>query len=153
MIKRQAIHTGTITTVEEKVLKKGKNVLYLILKPKNIEDQIIEDINEEMEKRFKNCIEKIIPKIKNVEFDDNENSLKYIMISGLIKVLNEMLKEIKMTLSYNDQMLIEKEIKLDENHEKREIFPNYNNSNKNLKNNEIYLFIAITSIIKVASFS
>ena len=75
MIKRQAIHTGTITTVEEKVLKKGKNVLYLILKPKNIEDQIIEDINEEMEKRFKNCIEKIIPKIKNVEFDDNENSL------------------------------------------------------------------------------
>ena len=43
-----------------------------------------------------------------------------------------------MTLSYNDQMLIEKEIKLDENHEKREIFPNYNNSNKNLKNNEIY---------------
>lgn len=138
MIKRQAIHTGTITTVEEKVLKKGKNVLYLILKPKNIEDQIIEDINEEMEKRFKNCIEKIIPKIKNVEFDDNENSLKYIMISGLIKVLNEMLKEIKMTLSYNDQMLIEKEIKLDENHEKREIFPNYNNSNKNLKNNEIY---------------
>ena len=138
MIKRQAIHTGTITTVEEKVLKKGKNVLYLILKPKNIEYQIIEDINEEMEKRFKNCIEKIIPKIKNVEFDDNENSLKYIMISGLIKVLNEMLKEIKMTLSYNDQMLIEKEIKLDENHEKREIFPNYNNSNKNLKNNEIY---------------
>lgn len=138
MINRQAIHTGTITTVEEKVLKKGKNVLYLILKPKNIEDQIIEDINEEMEKRFKNCIEKIIPKIKNVEFDDNENSLKYIMISGLIKVLNEMLKEIKMTLSYNDQMLIEKEIKLDENHEKREIFPNYNNSNKNLKNNEIY---------------
>ena len=138
MIKRQAIHTGTITTVEEKVLKKGKNVLYLILKPKNIEDQIIEDINEEMEKRFKNCIEKIIHKIKNVEFDDNENSLKYIMISGLIKVLNEMLKEIKMTLSYNDQMLIEKEIKLDENHEKREIFPNYNNSNKNLKNNEIY---------------
>ena len=135
MIKRQAIHTGTITTVEEKVLKKGKNVLYLILKPKNIEDQIIEDINEEMEKRFKNCIEKIIPKIKNVEFDDNENSLKYIMISGLIKVLNEMLKEIKMTLSYNDQMLIEKEIKLDENHEKREIFPNYNNSNTNLKNN------------------
>ena len=138
MINRQAIHTGTITTVEEKVLKKGKNVLYLILKPKNIEDQIIEDITEEMEKRFKNCIEKIIPKIKNVEFDDNENSLKYIMISGLIKVLNEMLKEIKMTLSYNDQMLIEKEIKLDENHEKREIFPNYNNSNKNLKNNEIY---------------
>lgn len=122
MIKRQAIHTGTITTVEEKVLKKGKNVLYLILKPKNIEDQIIEDINEEMEKRFKNCIEKIIPKIKNVEFDDNENSLKYIMISGLIKVLNEMLKEIKMTLSYNDQMLIEKEIKLDENHEKGKYF-------------------------------
>lgn len=138
MINHQANQTRTITIVEEKVLRKGKNVLYLILKPRNFEEEIIENINEEIEIRFKNYIEKLIPKIINIKFDDNENSLKYIMASGLVKILKEMLKEIKLTLSPNDKMIIEREIELDKNQEKKEIFPNYDNLNKNHSNNKIY---------------
>ena len=138
MRKNQANQIGTITMVQEKVLNKGKNTLYLILKPKNFEEQIIDDINEEVENRFKDYIKKMAPKLLNSEFDDNENCLKYIMLRGYIKILNQMLKEIRLTLSPKDKMIIDKELESDKNQNKKEIFPNNSNKNNNNSNYNIY---------------
>ena len=60
----------TITIVQEKVLNKGKNSLSYT-ETKKFREQIIDDIDEEVEKRFKDYIKKMTPKLLNSEFDDH----------------------------------------------------------------------------------
>ena len=95
----------TTTTLENKVLKKGKKALYLVLKKKSFPDTIIDSLEVEIEQRFNNFLKKIAPKLNNIQLENEEDGLKYLLIKGLINILNEMLQERKITLSENDKKI------------------------------------------------
>ena len=52
-------HSKTITVVEEKVSKKAKNTLYLVLKKRGFEEEVIEKMNTELERRFLGVLKRI----------------------------------------------------------------------------------------------
>lgn len=52
-------HSKTITVVEEKVSKKAKNTLYLVLKKRGFEEEVIEKMNTELERRFLEVLKRI----------------------------------------------------------------------------------------------
>lgn len=99
-------HTQTITEYEKKVLKKGKKALYLVLRQKTFSDKIIDELEIEIERKFKNFLMDIAPKLKNIKLEDKENGLKYILIKGLINILNQMLNERMIILSDNDRNIV-----------------------------------------------
>lgn len=45
-------------------------------------------------------------KLKSIKLGDKENSLKYILIKGLINILNKMLNERMIILSDNDRNIV-----------------------------------------------
>ena len=93
------------TVIENKVLKKGKKALYLVLKKKSFADEIIESLQDEIEERFNKFLCQIAPKLNNIKLDNEEDSLKYLLIKGLIKILNDMLKERRINLTEKDKMI------------------------------------------------
>jgi len=132
--------TSTITDYEKKILKKGKNALYLVLRQKTFPDQIIDELKIEVEKRFKNFLMNIAPKLNNIKLENKENGLKYILIKGLINILNQMFNERMITLSDKDRNIV-KEIfdeKGDEQFEDKKVDSpamEYGNHNFNINPN------------------
>ena len=98
--------SNIITQYESKVAKKGKKILYLVLKKKNFAEEIISSLQSEVERRFKKFLNDIAKDLENVTLEDEENGLKYIMLKGMINILNEMLKERMVILSEKDKSII-----------------------------------------------
>ena len=86
---------------------KGRKVLYLVLKKKSFEKEIIEKIEKELEVKLKDFLKDIEPKIRNVEFEDPENSLKVIFLEGLINILQELLQKSIGKLSKDDKKILD----------------------------------------------
>ena len=98
--------SSTVTQYENKVTKKAKKVLYLVLKKQNFADEIINSLQIEVEKRFKKFLNDIAGDLEKIKFEDEENSLKYIILKGMINILNQMLKERMILLSDKDKQLV-----------------------------------------------
>ena len=131
----------SITQYENKAIKKAKNALYLVLKKKTFADEIITSLQNEVEQRFKRFINDIAKDLENIQLEDEETGLKYIIIKGIINILNRMLQERMVTLSDKDKQLIndifEKENESTEDlkvEPKSGIYPNYKESPNKGKN-------------------
>ena len=96
-------YSQTVTCVEEKFIKKTHEKLYLVLKKKGSAEQIIEKISEESEKRLKEFLMKILPKLNEMHFDNPEEALETLMLKQMIKILDDMYKERLLILSEKDK--------------------------------------------------
>jgi hypothetical protein len=133
--------THSITQYENKAIKKAKNALYLVLKKKTFADEIITSLQNEVEQRFKRFINDIAKDLENIQLEDEETGLKYIILKGIINILNKMLQERMVTLSDKDKQLIndifEKENESTEDlkvEPKYGVYPNYGESPNKGKN-------------------
>jgi hypothetical protein len=106
---------NTFTTVVNEAANKGKKVLYLVLKRKTNERRIIEDLEKELDIKMQMFLENIQEKIINAKFDNKERALKYILLKGLINILEKMIVENMGKLSDEDKKLIEDIMKEDNN--------------------------------------
>ena len=95
-----------IQEVEKHAIQKGRNILYLVLKKKTKDTKFIEDLEDEIEKRMGNFINKMSNKLLNTKFDNPEESLKYILLKALSIILEELLKELEFQLSPHDKELL-----------------------------------------------
>lgn len=96
-------HSKTITVVEEKVSKKAKNTLYLVLKKRGFEEEVIEKMNTELERRFLEVLKRITPRLSEMHFDNPEEALEYILLKEIIKILDDFIKENMLNLNEDDK--------------------------------------------------
>ena len=114
-------YSQTLTCVEEKFIKKTHEKLYLVLKKKGLAEQIIEKIGEESEKRLKDFLMKILPKLNEMSFDNPEEALETLILKQMVKILDDMFKERLLLLSENDKKLLFENLeKKDDVEEKKE---------------------------------
>jgi len=121
-MKRASI-SQTITEVEIKVTKKTRNKLYLVLREKGMIQRVIDEINDEAEKRFINSINILIPKLNEMHFDNPEEILTCLFLKKMIEILDQMLKEKILLLNDKDKNLLFETIEKGEE-EKKESFDN-----------------------------
>ena len=93
----------TATCVEEKVIKKTNEKLYLVLKKKGLPEQIIDEINAESQNRLEDYLLQILPKLKNMYFDNPEEALECLILKQMIIILDNMFKERLPFLSERDK--------------------------------------------------
>jgi hypothetical protein len=99
-------NANTITQVYNNYSKKTKNVLYLVLQKKSLEQKVIDDLEKELETKMLNFLKKIEPKLQNTNFENPEASIKLVLLKGFIKILEKMIKDKFGQLSEHDQNLI-----------------------------------------------
>lgn len=121
-MKRASI-SQTITEVEIKVTKKARNKLYLVLREKGMIQRVIDEINDEAEKRFINSINILLPKLNEMHFDNPEEILTCLFLKKMIEILDQMLKEKILLLNDKDKNLLFETIEKGEE-EKKESFDN-----------------------------
>ena len=103
--------TMTITTQEvyeksEKIKNDGKKKLYLVLKQrKSFAQEIIDEIQMEINKRFAMFIKSRIGKLMQAKPDNPDLFLKYFLVKAYIKILTEIFDEYKMKLSEKDKKI------------------------------------------------
>ena len=103
--------TMTITTQEvyeksEKIKNDGKKKLYLVLKQrKSFAQEIIDEIQMEINKRFAMFIKSRIGKLMQAKPDNPDLFLKYFLVKAYIKILTEIFDEYKMKLSEKDKII------------------------------------------------
>ena len=99
-------NTQTITVLEENIIKKSRNTLHLVLRQRGFADDIIDSINNEVEKRLQQYLNKIASKMDSMNFDNPEESIKCLLLKKIIEILEEMSKEKIANLSEEDKKLI-----------------------------------------------
>lgn len=99
-------NSRTITLLEQNIIPTTKTRLYLVLRQKGFQDQIIENVKEEVEKRLSKRMNDLIPKLENIQFDDPVESLKYIILKEVINILDELSKEKMIKLNEKDKEII-----------------------------------------------
>lgn len=125
---RHIMFNKTITTVFDNCINKGKKVLYLVLKKKTNEQRIIEELEKELDIKMQMFLDKIFEKLKTVQFDNKERSYKYILLKGLINILEKMIEENMGKLTEEDKQLIQEIMNEDKDPK--------NNPEKESKNNK-----------------
>ena len=135
----------TITKLIDITQEKAKKVFYIVLKKKPLHKKIIEEIESKLENKMIELFIKIEPKLKQAKFENEEKSLKYIILKGLILNLQKELEENKINLTEKDKNTIN-ELFNDDNdiyeNKIKEDESEYNlmeNENNNEKNNESWL--------------
>lgn len=106
MNKNRGSSSQTITSVEEKVLQKTQKTLYLVLKKKGLEEEVIEKINNECEARCIEYLKKIYPKLNQMHFDNPEEALEYLLVKQMMNILDDMFKERIVNLKEADKKLV-----------------------------------------------
>jgi hypothetical protein len=107
-----------ITTLYHKYIEKKKKVIYLILKKKPFQKEIIDQLESQLEFKMNEFFDKIIDKIKETKFDNIEQSLKYILLKGLVLILEKELNKNKIDLSEGEKNTL-KEIMENDIHENK----------------------------------
>ena len=135
----------TITKLIDITQEKAKKVFYIVLKKKPLHKKIIEEIESKLENKMIELFIKIEPKLKQAKFENEEKSLKYIILKGLILNLQKELEENKINLTEKDKNTINElfnddndiyENKIKEDESEHNLMENENN---NEKNNESWL--------------
>ena len=126
--------TQIVTKLFDKTQGKVKKVIYIVLKKKPLHKEIIEEIESKLEYKMSELFLKFEPKLKQAKFENIEQSLKYIILKGLILNLQKELEENKINLSEKDKNTINELY----NHD-NDIYENHINEDEseNENNNEI----------------
>lgn len=101
-------YTSTNTQIITYAKQKAKQSLYLVLKKKSFGAQLVEEINEEVERRLTKFIEKLIKEIKEWQCEDPDKLLKYTILKAIIKILDNIMKENFIQMTENDKIAVEK---------------------------------------------
>ncbi len=96
--------TYTLTSIVEYAKEKAKKALYLVLVKKPLSVKSLEKVNKEIELKLTKFLEKIIPKLNEINPKDKEKFLKYMMIKATLNILDKIMKENYMNLSENDKI-------------------------------------------------
>lgn len=123
-----------ITQVTYETINKGKQTLHLVLKQKPFTAEVIEEIEKDIEIRMAQFIQTISLKLENMNFENPEQSLKVIILRGLINVLKELIQEHKIPLTESDIKTLNEIMAKEEADIKAE---NNNNLNQNININQI----------------
>lgn len=91
-------------TVTE-VINKGKQAINIVLQQKPIHIEIYDNLENEVEKRFKNFVDRKLPLLKEIKPQNPEIFYECFLIRSMIEVLKQMLEERKVMLSENDKNL------------------------------------------------
>lgn len=103
---KKSTTSQTQTVFEEKITKKTKNNLYLVLKKKGIAEKIIDEINTEMEKRFVEFFKKKSAELNEMKFNNPEKALECLLLNEMVIILGNLFKEILPSLSEKDKKTI-----------------------------------------------
>jgi len=138
------------------LISKTRNVLFIVLKKKDWAQELIEQVNKDMEIRYQNFIQQILPYLENPKLKNNINAIKCIMLKGVINILNKMMEERLSILSDTDKNLINEAFstqniieqgKNEENNntikEKTEINQKEHNNNDNIQKETYFPFFSI----------
>jgi hypothetical protein len=121
--------TQSLTQVCTDVIKKGKNTLYLILRPKPLPEKIIDDLKEEVEKRFLAFINSKRDLLESINPENPEKFYECFFLKAMINVLEKMLEEKKISLSERDKNTL-KELFEKESQKKDDLEEDKSNHNK-----------------------
>lgn len=111
-----------ITTLCHKFMENGKKVYYLVLKKKSFQKEIIEQLESRLESKMNEFWDKIIDKFKEKKIENVEQSLKYILLKGLVLILEKELKNNQIDLSEEEKNTLKEIMENDEDndiHEKK----------------------------------
>lgn len=104
--------TQTCTSTNTKILtyakKKAKQSLYLVLKKKSFATEVIEELNEEVEKRLTNFIQRLVKNLEERQCGDPETLLKYTILKAIVKTLDNIMKENYIQMTENDKIAVER---------------------------------------------
>lgn len=131
--KKEMRRSDIITQVTYTTVNKGKQILHLVLKQKPFTVEVIEEIEKDIEIRMGQFIQTISPKLENMNFENPEQSLKVIILRGLINVLKELIQEHKIPLTESDIKSLNEIMAKEEADINAE---NNNNLNQNIGNNQ-----------------
>lgn len=84
----------TLTTLIETSKKQGRKILYLVLKQKPLSKETVENLTEEIEKRLGAFFIKIAPKLEQMKPNEPETFLKYLLLQGVLKILENIMKKV-----------------------------------------------------------
>ena len=102
----------TCTTTDTQLLKyaklKARKSLYLVLKKKPFATKIVEELNEEVERRLTIFIERLVKKMEGRKCDDPEKLLKYTILKAIVKILDNIMKENYIQMTEDDKIAVEK---------------------------------------------
>lgn len=98
----------------ELTLKKGREIIYLVLRKKPFSTEIFGNIEKDVEKRLSDFIISIGSQLEKMKFKDPEQCLKILILKSIINILRNMIKEDIIKLSEYDlnilnQLLSEEE--------------------------------------------
>ena len=96
-----------INEIKNNLLNSSKKALNQVLTKNSFSANIINDLERELEYRFQIFVNNKASLINSKKFDDPENSLKYIMLKEIIKILNDLFYERMINLSGSDKILIQ----------------------------------------------
>jgi len=97
----------TLTKLIETSKKQGKKILHLVLKQKPLSKETVDNLSEEIEKRLSAFFIKIIPKMEQLKPNEPETFLKYLVLQGVLKILENIMKKSYLSLSENDKKSVE----------------------------------------------
>ena len=96
-----------INEIKNNLLNNSKKALNQVLTKNSFTTNIINDLERELEYRFQIFVNNKASAINSKKFDDPENSLKYIMLKQIIKILDDLFYERMINLSGSDKALIQ----------------------------------------------
>ena len=88
--------------------KKEDKLFHLVLKKKPLSKETLENLNNEIEERLGLFMEKIIPKLKEVNPKDPEKFLKYLNLQGVLKILGKIMDENFLCMTEEDKKVVER---------------------------------------------
>jgi hypothetical protein len=98
----------TLTTLIETSKKQGRKILYLVLKQKPLSKETVENLTEEIEKRLGAFFIKIAPKLEQMKPNEPETFLKYLLLQGVLKILENIMKKSYLSLTEEDKKAVER---------------------------------------------
>ena len=122
-----------MTTLINEAKEKGRQTLHLVLKKKPLSKETLENLNNEIEEKLGLFMEKIIPKLKEVNPKDPEKFLKYLILQGVLKILGKIMEENFLSMTEEDKKAVEKIYEKCKEEDFKEVHEN-NHYNKNKEN-------------------
>ena len=98
----------TLTTLIETSKKQGRKILYLVLKQKPLSKETVENLTEEIEQRLGAFFIKIAPKLEQMKPNEPETFLKYLLLQGVLKILENIMKKSYLSLTEEDKKAVER---------------------------------------------
>lgn len=102
-----SLNSQTLTQTITNVIEKGKKAIYLVLKKKPLHEEIYENLQHEVEERFKQFIEKKRPLLQQIQPENPEEFFQCFLIKAMINILKQMLEEKKINLTEKDLKLFD----------------------------------------------